>query len=93
MGAIVLSMHDGAVAGGDFNSGANPSGPALDLALRVSPDIDAIVTGHWHTRFTMMLPDPNGVPRPFGSRPAATDRSSTRSTCGWIRSPAGWCGS
>ncbi|MGN5386815.1 bifunctional metallophosphatase/5'-nucleotidase [Streptomyces sp. JL7001] len=63
--AIVLSLHDGAVAGGDFNSGADPSGPALDLALRVSPDIDAIVTGHWHTRFNMMVPDPNGVPRPF----------------------------
>ncbi|MET9882213.1 bifunctional metallophosphatase/5'-nucleotidase [Streptomyces sp. NPDC006430] len=63
--AIVLSMHDGAVAGADFNSGSDPSGPALDLALRVSPDIDAIVTGHWHTRFNMMLPDPNGVPRPF----------------------------
>ncbi|MGW8782882.1 bifunctional metallophosphatase/5'-nucleotidase [Streptomyces sp. NPDC055796] len=63
--AIVLSMHDGAVAGADFNSGTDPSGPALDLALRVSPDIDAIVTGHWHTRFNMMLPDPNGVPRPF----------------------------
>ncbi|MEU7551287.1 bifunctional metallophosphatase/5'-nucleotidase [Streptomyces sp. NPDC044571] len=65
VGAIVLSMHDGAVAGADFNSGSDPSGPALDLALRVSPDIDAIVTGHWHTRFNMMLPDPNGVPRPF----------------------------
>ncbi|WP_308120438.1 bifunctional metallophosphatase/5'-nucleotidase [Streptomyces bambusae] len=63
--AIVLSMHDGAVAGTDFNSGSDPSGPALDLALRVSPDIDAIVTGHWHRRFTMMLPDPLGVPRPF----------------------------
>ncbi|MER6780608.1 MULTISPECIES: bifunctional metallophosphatase/5'-nucleotidase [unclassified Streptomyces] len=63
--AIVLSLHDGAVAGADFNSGTDPSGPALDLALRVSPDIDAIVTGHWHTRFNMMLPDPNGVPRPF----------------------------
>ncbi|WP_369777988.1 bifunctional UDP-sugar hydrolase/5'-nucleotidase [Streptomyces sp. R33] len=63
--AIVLIMHDGAVAGGDFNSGTDPSGPALDLALRVSPDIDAIVTGHWHTRFNMMVPDPNGVPRPF----------------------------
>ncbi|MFI5806139.1 bifunctional metallophosphatase/5'-nucleotidase [Streptomyces sp. NPDC051561] len=63
--AIVLSMHDGAVAGADFNSGSNPSGPAYDLALKVSPDIDAIVTGHWHCRFNMMLPDPNGVPRPF----------------------------
>ncbi|WP_424215766.1 bifunctional metallophosphatase/5'-nucleotidase (plasmid) [Streptomyces sp. BI20] len=63
--AIVLSVHDGAVAGGDFNSGSAPSGPAYELALRVSPDIDAIVTGHWHTRFNMMLPDPAGVPRPF----------------------------
>ncbi|MEU9144137.1 bifunctional metallophosphatase/5'-nucleotidase [Streptomyces sp. NPDC048349] len=63
--AIVLSMHDGAVAGADFNSGTDPSGPALDLALRVSPAIDAIVTGHWHTRFNMMVPDPQGRPRPF----------------------------
>ncbi|MEU5211222.1 bifunctional metallophosphatase/5'-nucleotidase [Streptomyces sp. NPDC020742] len=63
--AIVLSMHDGAVAGSDFSSGKNPSGPAYELALRVSPDIDAIVTGHWHCAFTMMLPDPDGNPRPF----------------------------
>ncbi|MEF3117852.1 bifunctional metallophosphatase/5'-nucleotidase [Streptomyces chrestomyceticus] len=63
--AIVLSMHDGAVAGGDFNSGTNPSGPAYELALRCSPDIDAIVCGHWHTAFNMMVPDPDGVPRPF----------------------------
>ncbi|MFI2241870.1 bifunctional metallophosphatase/5'-nucleotidase [Streptomyces chrestomyceticus] len=63
--AIVLSMHDGAVAGGDFNSGSNPSGPAYELALRCSPDIDAIVCGHWHTAFNMMVPDPDGVPRPF----------------------------
>jgi 5'-nucleotidase len=63
--AIVLSMHDGAVAGSDFTAGSNPSGPAYELALRVSPHIDAIVTGHWHCRFTMMLPDPAGVPRPF----------------------------
>ncbi|MCB5911094.1 bifunctional metallophosphatase/5'-nucleotidase [Streptomyces pinistramenti] len=63
--AIVLSMHDGAVAGSDFNSGSNPSGPAYELALRASPDIDAIVTGHWHCAFNMMLPDPKGTPRPF----------------------------
>ncbi|WP_399093663.1 bifunctional metallophosphatase/5'-nucleotidase [Streptomyces sp. BBFR2] len=65
VGALVLSMHDGAVAGSDFNSGTNPSGPAYELALRVSPDIDAIVTGHWHCAFSMMLPDPSGRPRPF----------------------------
>ncbi|MGW7411005.1 bifunctional metallophosphatase/5'-nucleotidase [Streptomyces sp. NPDC054863] len=65
VGAIVLSVHDGAFAGDDFNSGSNPTGPAHDLALKVSPDIDAIVCGHWHTRFNMMLPDPDGVPRPF----------------------------
>ncbi|ARF54458.1 bifunctional metallophosphatase/5'-nucleotidase [Streptomyces gilvosporeus] len=63
--AIVLSMHDGAVAGSDFSSGSNPSGPAYELALRVTSDIDAIVTGHWHCAFTMMLPDPQGNPRPF----------------------------
>lgn len=65
VGAIVLSMHDGAVAGSDFDSGSEPSGPAYELALRVSPDIDAIVTGHWHCAFNMMLPDPHGRPRPF----------------------------
>ncbi|MEV6950367.1 5'-nucleotidase C-terminal domain-containing protein [Streptomyces sp. NPDC051183] len=63
--AIVLSMHDGATAGTDFDSGSDPSGPAYELALRVSPDIDAIVTGHWHSAFNMMLPDPAGRPRPF----------------------------
>ncbi|WP_405497014.1 bifunctional metallophosphatase/5'-nucleotidase [Streptomyces sp. NBC_00096] len=65
VGAIVLSMHDGAVAGEDFDSGSEPSGPAYELALRASPDIDAIVTGHWHRAFNMMLPDPAGRPRPF----------------------------
>jgi 5'-nucleotidase len=63
--AIVLSMHDGAVAGSDFNSGTAPTGPAYDLALAVSSDIDAIVTGHWHCAFNMMVPDPAGRPRPF----------------------------
>ncbi|MFG2617231.1 5'-nucleotidase C-terminal domain-containing protein [Streptomyces sp. NPDC048507] len=48
-----------------FDSGTDPSGPAYELALRASADIDAIVTGHWHCAFTMMLPDPAGRPRPF----------------------------
>ncbi|MET9315525.1 bifunctional metallophosphatase/5'-nucleotidase [Kribbella sp. NPDC003505] len=62
--AIVINIHDGGVAGNDYNAGTNPSGPVFQLAANASPDICAIVTGHWHCRFNMMVPDPNGVPRP-----------------------------
>lgn len=62
--AIVINIHDGGVAGNDYNAGTNPSGPVFQLAAQASPDIAAIVTGHWHCRFNMMVPDPNGVPRP-----------------------------
>ena len=62
--AIVINIHDGGVAGNDYNAGTNPSGPVFQLAAHASPDIAAIVTGHWHCRFNMMVPDPNGVPRP-----------------------------
>lgn len=62
--AIVINIHDGGVAGNDYDAGSNPSGPVFQLAAKASPDIAAIVTGHWHCRFNMMVPDPNGVPRP-----------------------------
>ncbi|SDR87017.1 5'-nucleotidase [Actinopolymorpha singaporensis] len=62
--AIVINIHDGGVAGNDYNAGSNPSGPVFQLAAKASPDIAAIVTGHWHCRFNMMVPDPSGVPRP-----------------------------
>ncbi len=62
--AIVVNMHDGGVAGKDINGLTNPSGPCFQLAAQASPDIAAIVTGHWHEPFNGMLPDPNGTPRP-----------------------------
>lgn len=64
--AIVLNVHDGATqsAGGSYNECNEPSGPLVDIAERVSPEVDAIVGGHWHTLLNCMLPDPNGVPRP-----------------------------
>ncbi len=62
--AIIVNIHDGGVAGNDYNSGTNPSGPVFAMAARISPDMAAIVTGHWHCRFNMMVHDPNGVPRP-----------------------------
>ncbi|MCP2338761.1 bifunctional metallophosphatase/5'-nucleotidase [Actinomadura rupiterrae] len=62
--AIVANVHDGGTAGGGFNACANPSGPVIDFARKASPDIDAIVTGHWHAGFNCSLPDPAGDPRP-----------------------------
>jgi 5'-nucleotidase len=62
--AIVVNMHDGGVAGKDINGLTSPTGPCFDLAAQASPDISAIVTGHWHEPFNGMLPDPAGNLRP-----------------------------
>jgi 5'-nucleotidase len=62
--AIIVCMHEGGYAGPDYNAGSNPTGPAFTVAAQASPDIAAVVTGHWHCRFNMMLPDPNGLVRP-----------------------------
>jgi 5'-nucleotidase len=63
--AIVLNMHDGGTdASATYDNCLNPSGPAIDLARKVTPQIDAIVTGHWHAAFNCSIPDPDGIPRP-----------------------------
>ncbi|MFC5180877.1 bifunctional metallophosphatase/5'-nucleotidase [Actinomadura harenae] len=62
--AIVANVHDGGTAAGGFNACVNPTGPVVDFARQASPDIDAIVTGHWHAGFNCSLPDPAGNPRP-----------------------------
>lgn len=62
--AIVASVHEGGQQGGLFNECKNPTGPIFDAARTMSPDIDVILGGHWHTAFNCMVPDPNGDPRP-----------------------------
>lgn len=66
--AIVLNVHDGgstrSAATAGFNECDSPYGPVIDLAKKVSPEIDAVITGHWHSRFNCTLPDPDGNPRP-----------------------------
>ena len=63
--AIVLNMHDGGTdASATYDNCVNPTGPAIDLARQVTPQIDAIVTGHWHAAFNCSIPDPDGNPRP-----------------------------
>ncbi|WP_214323668.1 bifunctional metallophosphatase/5'-nucleotidase [Nonomuraea sediminis] len=63
--AIVANVHEGGKAGDDYNGCADQkNGPIWDFAANASPDIDVIVTGHWHWYFTCSLPDPAGNPRP-----------------------------
>lgn len=62
--AIVVNVHEGGYAGPEFNGCVNPTGPGFDFAREASPDIDAIVTGHWHWGFNCSLPDPAGNLRP-----------------------------
>ncbi|MEV0804286.1 bifunctional UDP-sugar hydrolase/5'-nucleotidase [Kribbella sp. NPDC050281] len=63
--AIVLNMHDGGTdASATYDDCVNPTGPAVELARTVTPQIDAIVTGHWHAAFNCSIPDPDGNPRP-----------------------------
>lgn len=68
VGALVISVHDGAQQHDNWNAPINggdmSTGPALELAARIDPDICAIITGHWHWWFNAMLPDPNGALRP-----------------------------
>ncbi|MGH8791725.1 MAG: bifunctional metallophosphatase/5'-nucleotidase [Stackebrandtia sp.] len=66
--AIVLNAAEGARPKGGHDAPYNgcdlESGPLIDIAARVSSDVDAIVGGDKHTRFNCQLPDPNGTPRP-----------------------------
>ncbi|GAA2431662.1 bifunctional metallophosphatase/5'-nucleotidase [Actinomadura vinacea] len=64
--AIVAVMHEGfsQKAGAGYNECVDPSGPVVDFNARITPDVDAIVTGHWHALVNCMLRDPAGNPRP-----------------------------
>ncbi|MBE1557485.1 bifunctional metallophosphatase/5'-nucleotidase [Nonomuraea africana] len=62
--AIVANVHEGGTAGDIYDRCTNPTGPIFDFARQVSPEIDAIVSGHWHALFNCTVPDPDGNLRP-----------------------------
>ncbi|MBE1487586.1 bifunctional metallophosphatase/5'-nucleotidase [Plantactinospora soyae] len=64
--AIVAVVHEGfsQQSGAGYDECVDPFGPAEEFNRRITPDVDAIVTGHWHALVNCMLPDPAGNPRP-----------------------------
>ncbi|MFI9123356.1 bifunctional metallophosphatase/5'-nucleotidase [Streptomyces bikiniensis] len=69
--SIVALLHEGGLpASGAYNydcdspgPGNGISGPIVDIAKNVSPQVDALVTGHTHQAYACTIPDPTGKPR------------------------------
>ncbi|CAL9495169.1 bifunctional metallophosphatase/5'-nucleotidase [Streptomyces sp. enrichment culture] len=69
--SIVALIHEGGFpASPDYNydcdspgAGDGISGPIADIAKNVTPDVDALVTGHTHAAYACTIPDPSGKPR------------------------------
>ncbi|MFB7281314.1 bifunctional metallophosphatase/5'-nucleotidase [Streptomyces hydrogenans] len=69
--SIVALLHEGGMpASGAYNydcdtpgAGAGISGPIVDIAKNVTPQVDALVTGHTHQAYACSIPDPSGKPR------------------------------
>ncbi|MFF8290784.1 bifunctional metallophosphatase/5'-nucleotidase [Streptomyces sp. NPDC016309] len=69
--SIVALIHEGgAPASGSYNydcdspgAGDGISGPVVDIAKKLSPQVDALVTGHTHQAYVCTIPDPSGKPR------------------------------
>ncbi|MCT7354314.1 bifunctional metallophosphatase/5'-nucleotidase [Streptomyces sp. 15-116A] len=69
--SIVALIHEGGFpASQSYNydcdspgAGDGISGPIADIAKNVTPDVDALVTGHTHAAYVCTIPDPAGKPR------------------------------
>ncbi|GGQ25201.1 bifunctional metallophosphatase/5'-nucleotidase [Streptomyces griseomycini] len=69
--SIVALIHEGGFpASSSYNydcdspgAGDGISGPIADIAENVTPQVDALVTGHTHAAYACTIPDPAGKPR------------------------------
>ncbi|WP_077799259.1 bifunctional UDP-sugar hydrolase/5'-nucleotidase [Streptomyces sp. JHA26] len=69
--SIVALIHEGGFpASSSYNydcdspgAGDGVSGPIVDIARNVTPQVDALVTGHTHNAYVCTIPDPAGKPR------------------------------
>ena len=61
---VVIHQGDSAVgANGPNDCNLAPAGPLSAIAAKVSPNVDAIISGHSHTQYNCQLADPAGNPR------------------------------
>ncbi len=67
--SFVVLLHEGGIQDdtGGIDTCEGISGPVLDIAAGLHPDIDVVVTGHTHEPYNCMLPDRRGRMRPVTS--------------------------
>ncbi|MEV3871158.1 bifunctional metallophosphatase/5'-nucleotidase [Streptomyces sp. NPDC049906] len=90
--SIVAVIHEGGYpASTSYNydcdapgAGDGISGPIVDIAKAVSPQVDALVTGHTHQPYACSIPDPSGKPRTVTSA-ASFGRLYTETTLTYDR--------
>lgn len=61
--AIVVLIHEGGEQTGTYDGCTGISGPIADMATKMDPAIDAIVSGHTHQPYVCSIKDPAGNPR------------------------------
>jgi 5'-nucleotidase len=61
--AIVVLLHEGGLQTGSYSGCTGISGPIVDIAKRLAPKIDAVITGHTHQPYACTINDPKGQPR------------------------------
>jgi len=61
--AIVVLIHEGGMQAGTYGACVGISGPIVDIASRLDPEIDMIATGHTHQPYVCSIADPAGQPR------------------------------
>lgn len=60
---VVVLLHEGGLQTGNFSQCNGISGPIVDIAKNLDPEIDLVVTGHTHQPYVCNIPDPKGQAR------------------------------
>jgi 5'-nucleotidase len=60
---IVVLLHEGGLQTGTYQQCVGISGPIVEIAENLHPEIDLVVTGHTHQPYVCNIPDPAGEDR------------------------------
>ena len=60
---IIVLLHEGGFQTGTYQQCTGISGPIVDIAENLHPEIDLVVTGHTHQPYVCNIPDPAGRDR------------------------------